>query len=256
MSARASRRRAWRARASACDRGRSQYAKTGQDGKFSFKELKAGKYRLVTARVGGMFYPAEYGQHDARQRGLSFPIREGEAAKDFRIEMMQTGSIAGRVLDEDGEPMGHVFMMALEEQYREGERFLNMIQSVATDEHGNYRLYWLAPGSYYVAAVYEDQQRRTINPDPIPPGRRGPTGPRNLRRRVAKPHCGRRSGGGNVCRCLQRQRHGPEQITNCRGSTRPDDRRGRHPMGAGKYAYGTFAALSSMEQPGNPVRPR
>ena len=50
-----------------------------------------------------------------------------------------------------------------------------MIQSVATDEHGNYRLYWLAPGAYYVAAVYEDQQRRTINPDPIPPGRRGPT---------------------------------------------------------------------------------
>jgi hypothetical protein len=152
-----------------------KYAKTGQDGKFSFKELKAGKYRLVAARVGGMFYPAEYGQHDPRQRGLHFPIREGENARDLRIEMMQTGAIAGRVLDEDGESMGHIIVMALEEQYREGERFLNMIQSVATDEQGNYRLYWLAPGSYYVAAVYEDQQRRTINPDPIPPGRRGPT---------------------------------------------------------------------------------
>src|SRR5688572_8993510 len=151
------------------------YAKTGQDGKFSFKELKAGKYRLVAARVGGTFYPAEYGQHDVRQRGLHFPIREGEATKDLKLEMMQTGAIAGRVLDEDGEPMGHILIMALEEQYREGERFLNMIQSVATDEHGNYRLYWLAAGSYYVAAVYEDQRRRTINPDPIPPGRRGPT---------------------------------------------------------------------------------
>ena len=152
-----------------------KYAKTGQDGKFSFKELKAGKYRLVSVKVGGMFYPAEYGQNDPRQRGLFFPIREGEAARDLRVEMMQTGAIAGRVLDEDGEPMGHILMMALEEQYREGERFLNMIQSVATDEHGNYRLYWLAAGSYYVAAVYEDQRRRTINPDPIPPGRRGPT---------------------------------------------------------------------------------
>jgi hypothetical protein len=152
-----------------------KYAKTGQDGKFSFKELKEGKYRLVAIRVGGMFYPSEYGQNDPRQRGLFFPIQEGEALKNHRIEMMQTGSIAGRVLDEDNEPMGHILVMALEEQYREGERFLNMIQSVATDEHGNYRLYWLAPGSYYVAAVYEDQQRRTINPDPIPPGRRGPT---------------------------------------------------------------------------------
>jgi hypothetical protein len=152
-----------------------KYARTGQDGKFSFKELKAGKYRLVSVRVGGMFYPAEYGQNDPRQRGLFFPIREGEAARDLRVEMMQTGAIAGRVLDEEGEPMGRILVMALEEQYREGELFLNMIQSVATDEHGNYRLYWLAAGSYRVAAVYEDQRRRTINPDPIPPGRRGPT---------------------------------------------------------------------------------
>ena len=152
-----------------------KYAKTGSDGKFSFKDLKAGKYRLVAVRVGGAFYPAEYGQHDPRQRGLPFPVRDGEALKDLRVEMLQTAAIAGRVLDEDGEPMGHILVMALEEEHRNGERLLNMIQSVATDEQGNYRLYWLAPGSYYVAAVYEDQQRRTINPDPIPPGRRGPT---------------------------------------------------------------------------------
>jgi hypothetical protein len=152
-----------------------KYAKTGSDGRFAFKELKEGKYRLVAARIGGAFHPAEYGQHDPRQRGLNFPVREGEAIKDVRLQMPATGAIAGRVLDGDGEPLGHVLMMALEEQYREGERFLNMIQSVTTDERGNYRLYWLAPGSYYVAAVYEDQRRRTLNPDPIPPGRRGPT---------------------------------------------------------------------------------
>ena len=152
-----------------------KYAKTGSDGKFAFKDLKEGKYRLVTVRVGGAFYPTEYGQHDPRQRGLNFPLREGEAIRGLKIEMMQTGAIAGRILDEDGEPMGHMIVMALEEQYREGDRILNMMQSVATDENGNYRLYWLAPGSYYVAAVFEDQQRRTINPDPIPPGRRGPS---------------------------------------------------------------------------------
>jgi hypothetical protein len=152
-----------------------KYAKTGSDGKFAFKDLKEGKYRLVTVRVGGAFYPSEYGQHDPRQRGLNFPLREGEVIKDVKMAMVQTGAIAGRVLDEDGEPMGHMIVMALEEQYREGERFLNMIQSVATDENGNYRLYWLGPGPYYVAAVYEEQQRRTINPDPIPPGRRGPS---------------------------------------------------------------------------------
>src|SRR5688572_24890431 len=91
-----------------------KYAKTGQDGKFSFKELKAGKYRLVAARVGGTFYPAEWGQHDPRQRGLNFPIRDGETLRDMKLEMLQTGAIAGRVLDEDNEPMGHILVMALE----------------------------------------------------------------------------------------------------------------------------------------------
>jgi hypothetical protein len=45
-----------------------KYAKTGSDGRFAFKDLKEGKYRLVTVRVGGAFYPSEYGQHDPRQR--------------------------------------------------------------------------------------------------------------------------------------------------------------------------------------------
>src|SRR6185295_11054674 len=40
-------------------------------------------------------------------------------------------------------------------------------------EQGEYRLFWLLPGSYYVAAKVEDLEKRTIPSDQIPPGRRG-----------------------------------------------------------------------------------
>src|SRR5439155_14114122 len=43
-----------------------KYAKTGPDGRFAFSDLKEGKYRLVSVKVGGAYNPAEYGQHDPR----------------------------------------------------------------------------------------------------------------------------------------------------------------------------------------------
>jgi hypothetical protein len=152
--------------------GEVKYGRTGADGKFAFRDLKEGKYRLVAVRVGSAFYPVEYGQRDLKQRGLNFPVAAGEAKKDIRLEMTPTGVITGRVVDEDRQPMGHVVVMALVIQYLRGERSAFIERTVLTDEHGDYRIYWLGPGSYYVAAVYEDPQRRTIDMAPsAPPGR-------------------------------------------------------------------------------------
>jgi hypothetical protein len=89
-----------------------------------------------------------------------------------KIEMTPTGVIAGQVVDEDGQPMGHVVVMALTAQFKAGEQREYIERTVLTDERGNYRIYSLGPGRYYVAAVYEDPQRRTIEMAPTsPPGR-------------------------------------------------------------------------------------
>jgi hypothetical protein len=152
--------------------GEVKYGRTGPDGKFSFRGLKEGKYRLVAVRVGSALYPVEYGQRNLKQRGLNFPIAAGESKKDIRLEMIPTGVITGRVVDEDRRPMGHVVVMALVIQYLRGERSAYIERTVLTDEHGDYRIYWLGPGNYYLAAVYEDPQRRTIDMAPTaPPGR-------------------------------------------------------------------------------------
>jgi hypothetical protein len=149
-----------------------KYGKTGEDGKFIFKDLKEGKYRLVAVRNGGVYYPAEYGQRDLKQRGINFPVAAGETKRDVKIEMTPTGVIAGQVVDEDGQPMGHVVVMALTAQFKAGEQREYIERTVLTDERGNYRIYSLGPGRYYVAAVYEDPQRRTIEMAPTaPPGR-------------------------------------------------------------------------------------
>ena len=149
-----------------------KYAKTGADGKFSFTNLKEGKYRLAAIRVGSSYFPAEYGQHDVRQRGLPFPVTAGQAVKNLKLEMATTGAITGQIVDEDGQPIGHATVMALSEQYQKGEPRWYIERIIMTDERGNYRLFWLGPGRYKVAAVYENPQQRNMSMGPAgPPGR-------------------------------------------------------------------------------------
>lgn len=149
-----------------------KYGKTDGDGRFKFDGLKEGKYRLAAVRNGGEYYPAEFGQRDLQQRGLYFPVVAGEALKDLKIEMTPTGAITGRVIDEDGLPLGHLVVMALTAQYRGGDKQYFIERQAMTDENGAYRLYWLGPGKYYVAAVYEDERRRQTPMAPTaPPGR-------------------------------------------------------------------------------------
>src|SRR5205809_6605362 len=68
------------------------------------------------------------------------------------LAMPPTGSIAGRVYDKNGEPLGNAEVMAMRQVYKDGRRTLTIVQTVATNDRGEYRLFWLAPGRYYVSA--------------------------------------------------------------------------------------------------------
>jgi hypothetical protein len=148
-----------------------QFTRSGENGRFRFTSLKPGGYRLVAVMVGGDYYPAEYGQRDPRGRGLIFPVAEGEAKQDLKLEMAATGVISGQVRDEDGQPMGHVSVLAIQYVYEDGHRQLRIMRGVVSDERGNYRLFWLPPGQYFVAARVEDPKRRATTVYIGQPGR-------------------------------------------------------------------------------------
>lgn len=149
-------------------------AKSGNDGKFVFRNLPAGVYKLVAARIGGAFVPVEYGQRGVLGRGVVFPVGEGEVKRDMRLDMAPVGTITGRVVDENARPVGHAAVLALTPMYRNGQQVLNIAQIVHTDDHGEYRLFSLVPGKYHVAVRPEDPTRRTAVLNVVPPGRRGP----------------------------------------------------------------------------------
>jgi hypothetical protein len=148
--------------------------RTGSDGRFAFSNLKPGTYRLAAARVGGAYTPAEYGQRDPLGRGVAFPLAQDETLSDLKLQMAPTGTISGRVFDADGEGLGHVSVMALQDTYKNGQRVLNIVQAVHSDDRGIYELFWLPPGHYRIAAKLDDLQRRSVPLFIVPPGRAGP----------------------------------------------------------------------------------
>jgi len=136
----------------------AQTVTTGADGKFAFRNLQGGEYRLVATRPGGIYNPAQYGQRDPRSPGTPLTLAANDALKNVRLEMAATGAITGRVYDRNGEPVPYARVLAMQHWYHEGNRLLDFVQVVHTDDRGEYRLFWLPPGKYYVAARPEALQ--------------------------------------------------------------------------------------------------
>lgn len=117
---------------------------TGTDGKFEFRNLAAGQYQLKVSRAGYI---------DSHPRSLS--ITAGQSVKDMRIGVVQLGAISGRVYDSNGDPLTNVTVRALKYSYLYGRKTLTPAAAGRTDDRGEYRLFWLTPGQYYVGAIPE-----------------------------------------------------------------------------------------------------
>ena len=146
---------------------------TGDDGKFAFPEVAPGTYRIVATRSDSLYTPAEYGQRTPGGRGLPIELTSGQRLTNAKLEMDSTGSISGRVFDADGDPVANARVMALNSVYRDGKKVMNIIQAVRTNDLGEYRLFWLMPGKYYIGVAPQDLRSRAFSVYVTTPGRYG-----------------------------------------------------------------------------------
>jgi protocatechuate 3,4-dioxygenase beta subunit len=139
------------------DRSRTVAVVTDAGGRFELKGLDPGRYRLRASRLGYVTY--EYGQRKPEDPGAVLTLRPGQEMKDLQFRLIPSAVIAGRILDEDGEPLPGVSVSALREVYAEGKRNLSTKATVETNDLGEYRLFGLAPGRYFVSAVFPHWNR-------------------------------------------------------------------------------------------------
>jgi hypothetical protein len=116
---------------------------TESDGRFLITNVRPGRYRVAVTRPGYV------------RRTLGVTVFGGRS-EDVRVLLTQTAAIFGRVHGTNGEPIGNVDVAALRASYQDGHRILTPVQIVRTDDRGEYRLFWLPAGKYYVSATHPD----------------------------------------------------------------------------------------------------
>jgi protocatechuate 3,4-dioxygenase beta subunit len=121
---------------------------TGSDGRFVFPAIPPGQYRLTAKRNG--YADTEYGRRGANGSGSSITVAAGANLKDVNLTMIAYGAISGRISDGDGEPVVGAVVVALRYTYSNGRRTLTEVKAVETNDRGEYRLFWLPPGKYYI----------------------------------------------------------------------------------------------------------
>jgi protocatechuate 3,4-dioxygenase beta subunit len=124
---------------------------TDDQGKFQLKDLEPGTYRLYAVHNG--FARMEYGQKLMYRPGTPLNLTAGQTMKDVAFRLTPSGTITGRILDDQGDPIPGVSVQVLRSTYdANGKRTLQPAASAKTNDLGEYRLYYVAPGRYYVSA--------------------------------------------------------------------------------------------------------
>jgi hypothetical protein len=95
---------------------------TGDDGRFEFLNVNPGQYQVAVDHDG--FISQEYGQRTWNGRGTPITLAAAQRVTALTIQLVPTGTIAGKIIDEHGDPLPRVQVQALSYQYLNGVRTL------------------------------------------------------------------------------------------------------------------------------------
>jgi hypothetical protein len=130
--------------------GRTPPATTSdRDGRFTFGNVSPGAYTIRVQKDGFFGKP---------EGGIYPPTAAVEASvaaketKDASLAMIPGGLIGGRVFGADGQLLSNAIVNALRVSYPLGHAVLEGQVSKGTDDRGEFRLFWIPPGDYYLTA--------------------------------------------------------------------------------------------------------
>ncbi|HWI19863.1 MAG TPA: carboxypeptidase-like regulatory domain-containing protein, partial [Vicinamibacterales bacterium] len=133
---------------------------TDAEGRYELRELMAGRY-TITANKGG-YVMGQYGQRRPGEPGTPIELSDGQTAEKVNFVLSRGSVISGRIVDDGGEPVSGTNVQAMRYQFMGGSRRLmpggGEGASDRTDDQGQFRLYGLAPGDYYISANNRTQQ--------------------------------------------------------------------------------------------------
>jgi protocatechuate 3,4-dioxygenase beta subunit len=128
---------------------------TEADGSFTFRNLAAGQYAVRAQREGYLGDISVNTGSTLNVASATVTISPENLTRDVRFELIRGGTISGRVRDANGQPAPSRTVTAFQVGYdaRSGREVLIQAGSRSTDDRGEYRLFWLVPGDYYIGVA-------------------------------------------------------------------------------------------------------
>ncbi|HXG56745.1 MAG TPA: carboxypeptidase-like regulatory domain-containing protein, partial [Vicinamibacterales bacterium] len=126
---------------------------TDNEGRYEFRDLPGGKYTISATKSG--FVGVQYGQTRPYEQGKSIELIETQPIDKADITMPRGSVISGRILDEFGDPLADATVSAMRSSWVNGKRRLQPAggRPAQTNDLGQYRIYGLPPGEYYVSGT-------------------------------------------------------------------------------------------------------
>jgi hypothetical protein len=156
-------------------KGAALYQTTDENGAFAFPQVATGRYSITAQRDG--YLPLSAGRIGDYKMPPIFSVSSGQTIGGFVFRMLPAGVVSGKVKFDDAEPAMNVAIQLYRSYYERGRHGYAVAASTHSDDRGEYRVHGLAPGTYYVAALYQapprpsgaqEQSRKDALGNPVP----------------------------------------------------------------------------------------
>jgi hypothetical protein len=124
---------------------------TDESGRYEITRLGAGSV-VITASKEGLL-PTSFGQRSWPGNGTPLTLRDGQRVDRVDIALPPGGVVTGRIFDDGGDPLVGAAVRVSRVVWLNGEVRAAPGGSDTADDRGEYRVFGLTPGRYYVSAT-------------------------------------------------------------------------------------------------------
>lgn len=143
----------------------STFDLTDVQGHFALDDLRCIPFTMTASHPG--FVEASYGQRKPLDPGAVLTLTPGQKVTGLIFKLQRAAVITGRVFDENGVLVQGAFVRAVRASRRAGRREFQEAGTDATNDLGEFRIFDLQPGRYYVAVTYDPWfSRERFDPKP------------------------------------------------------------------------------------------
>ena len=148
-------------------------ASSDSDGRFEIKKIDPGRYEFVASHAG---YISQRYQSRGTGDGAILALAPSQEVNEVIFRLVRAAVVTGRVIDEAGDPMVGVMVSVLQKPSaddieeagpRGKKQELSEMSSAATDDRGEYRVFGLKPGDYYIRATDTDHPPWPVTSDGV-----------------------------------------------------------------------------------------